>query len=142
MIRVSLVTCAIAVIVALPAYSQTGARMEQSFEEADANNDGVVSREEYRNARAKKFSRLDRNGDGYFDESDIPKRRMGRKAGGERIDQLRDQFDTNRDQRVSESEFANGPTLAFDRADKDGNGLLTAQEIEAAKAALKNARQR
>jgi hypothetical protein len=67
---------------------------------------------------------------------------MGRKAGGERIEQLRDQFDSNRDQRVSESEFANGPTLAFDRADKDANGLLTAQEIEAAKAALKNARQR
>jgi Ca2+-binding EF-hand superfamily protein len=142
MIRASLVTCVIAFVVAVPVYSQTGARIEQSFEEADANNDGVVSREEYRKARAQKFSRLDRNGDGYFDQSDIPKRRMGRKGGGERIEQLRDQFDSNNDQRISESEFANGPTLAFDRADKDGNGLLTAQEIEAAKAALKNARQR
>jgi Ca2+-binding EF-hand superfamily protein len=116
--------------------------MEQSFEEADANNDGAVSREEYRSARAKKFSRLDRNSDGYFDEADIPKRRMGRTTASERIEQLRDQFDSNRDQRISESEFANGPTLAFDRADKDGNGLLTTQEIEAAKAALRNARQR
>ena len=142
MIRGSLLIGTLLWVAAVPVHSQMGARMEQSFEEADANGDGVVSREEYRNARAKKFSRLDRNGDGYFDVADVPKRRVARQSGGERIEQLREQFDTDGDKRISESEFANGPTLAFDRADTDKNGQLSTQEIEAAKAALQKARQR
>src|SRR5690606_4073258 len=102
------------------------------FEAADANGDGVVTRDEYRAARARAFARLDRNGDGYLDDRDSARRRsIGRRAG-DRVDGLRAELDTNRDGRISEREFVGGALPGFDRLDADGNGELDAEEIAAA----------
>jgi Ca2+-binding EF-hand superfamily protein len=47
------------------------------------------------------------------------------------------QFDANRDGKVSRDEFVGGPTLVFDRADANHDGVLTTGEIDAAVAAAK-----
>src|SRR5690606_42014563 len=52
-------------LLATAAHAQADGRF---FDAADANGDGVVTRDEYRAARARAIARLDRNGDGYLDE--------------------------------------------------------------------------
>jgi Ca2+-binding EF-hand superfamily protein len=108
------------------------------FEQADANKDGVVSKEEFLNARAAQFTRFDRNADGYIDDADVPERmRARRDANGGGDGKMRKEFDTNGDGKVSKDEFVGGPTAVFDRMDSDRNGSLDPQELEAVKAALR-----
>jgi len=136
MLRPSILLGAVLLLGTMSAHSQSAEGGARGFEAADANQDGVVTREEYRAAREKAFSRIDRNGDGYLDDKDLPQRRMARRKAGERLKQLRTQFDTNRDGRVDKAEFISGPMPAFDRADTDGNGELSAQEMQAARQAV------
>ena len=114
---------------------------EGIFERADVNQDGSVSREEFLAARADQFARFDRNSDGYIDSNDVPKRLAQRRQqnGGGGGEMLKEQFDGNGDGKVSKEEFVNGPTLMFDRADADSNGVLDAKELAAAKEAAKTA---
>lgn len=141
MLRVTVLSCIVLIAGAIPAYGQ-GRDSGRLFEAADENKDGIVTREEFRASRAKSFSRLDRNNDGYIDDKDLPKRRRARTEMASRMAELRNQFDANRDGRISEAEFASGPTLMFDRADADGNGQLDASEIAAAKEAVEARRKR
>jgi Ca2+-binding EF-hand superfamily protein len=133
----TLVSAALLILLSAPAMAQM--RGEGIFERADTNHDGTVTREEYVAARAEQFAKLDRNSDGYIDNSDVPKRlaaRRQQKGGG---DFLVGQFDANGDGKVSKDEFVQGPTLAFDRADSDKNNVLDAKELAAAKEAAKSA---
>jgi Ca2+-binding EF-hand superfamily protein len=97
------------------------------FASADANGDGMVTRAEFLAARAASFSKYDRNGDGFIDEEDVP-RRMRRRVG-DRLDGLIDRFDTDHDRRISRAEFVDGPTSLFDRADTNHDGQLSQAEI-------------
>lgn len=115
------------------ALAQMRSNAEAVFEQADTNHDGNVSREEFIAARAGQFSKLDRNGDGYIDDQDLPKRMMAMQQANARIAELRQQFDANGDGRISQQEFAQGPTPVFDQADSNGDGVLNAQELAAAK---------
>jgi hypothetical protein len=45
-----------------------------AIEQADANKDGKVTRQEYIDARAAQFARMDRNGDGVVDDADSRER--------------------------------------------------------------------
>jgi Ca2+-binding EF-hand superfamily protein len=126
---------------ALPAHAQMRGGDGRFLEAADANQDGSITRQEYLDHRAQTFGKLDRNGDGFFDQDDVPKRRLRNGGGGgERLAELKQQFDQNNDGRISQSEFANGPTLVFDRADQNQDGVLNPDEIAAAKEAAKAAR--
>jgi EF hand domain-containing protein len=100
---------------------------------ADTNGDSVVTRTEFLAARAAGFSKYDRNGDGFIDEDDVP-RRM-RKRVGDRLDSLIDNFDTDHDRRISRAEFIDGPTRLFDHADTNHDGELSKAEISAVKSA-------
>lgn len=98
---------------------------------ADTNRDGVITKPEMLSFRAANFSRIDRNGNGFLAEDDIPALLRGR-SGLIDIAAMKTQFDANRDGQVSRDEFVNGPTLVFDRADSDRNGQLISAEIDAA----------
>lgn len=98
---------------------------------ADLNGDGRITRAEYTQARAQLFDRLDRNKDGVVDQSDAPRGLLRRRAGGERMDQLREYMDTNGDGRVTREEFVNGPTPMFDHADANGDGVIDQAELAA-----------
>jgi EF-hand domain pair/EF hand len=106
------------------------------FESADTNGDGVITREEFHAARERLFARLDRNGDGYIDEDDMSGRLAGRQKAQERLAELVSQLDSDRDGRVSKTEFIDGPTPLFDRADTDHNGELSKDEVAAMKQKL------
>jgi Ca2+-binding EF-hand superfamily protein len=103
------------------------------LDSADANGDGVITREEFHAARERAFSRLDRNGDGCIDNDDAPSRPGARRAAKDRLAQLVAQFDKDGDGRISKAEFVDGPTPLFDRADTDHNGELSRAEVAAIK---------
>lgn len=93
----------------------------------DANGDGSVSREEFLDFRRERLLEQDADGDGVLDNdeflaslpADAP-RMMRRRAFG--------QFDTDRDGKVSGEELKAGPARGFDRADRNGDGVLDADE--------------
>jgi len=108
------------------------------FENADANSDGSIARDEFLAARAAAFAKFDQNSDGVLDQAD--KRDPARE--GRRHDALRGRLDANADGKVSKDEFVNGATPMFDGADKDGNGALDQQELAAAKERMRELRGR
>ncbi len=132
---------ALASALAAPAFAQApdASRMIERLREADANNDGVVSRAEFASHRASQFTRFDRNGDGYLTDDDIP-RFAARRGGAMNPETMIEQFDSNSDGRVSQSEFANGPTPAFDRVDSNGDDRATEAEFTAALETARSAR--
>lgn len=86
---------------------------------ADANGDGVVTRDEWIAASDARFARMDANGDGVLDANERP-RRGPEGAPGDKItrDQFRaqslrrfDRVDTNRDGKVDATEMAAAATL-------------------------------
>src|SRR5512145_921128 len=101
-----------------------------TIEQADANQDGKVTRQEYIDARAAQFARMDRNGDGVVDETDSRDRAdqssRGKRAGAA----LRGRIDSDGDGKISKDEFVNAPTMLFDKFDADKNGELDAKELE------------
>lgn len=116
-----------------PAHAQTiDARLVARVREADSNGDKRVTRQEFLAYRANQFRRLDRNRDGVLSSRDAP-RFAGRSPLGLDIDAMTTQFDANHDGVVSQAEFANGPTPAFDLCDADHNQVVTFAEIEAAR---------
>jgi Ca2+-binding EF-hand superfamily protein len=118
------------------AQGRDGAALEQ----ADANHDGKVTKQEYNDARAALFARMDRNGDGFIDDADS---REGANERGQRAAAaLRGRIDSNGDGKVSKEEFLNAPTMVFDKFDADKNGELDAKELEAARTAAGKWRER
>ena len=134
MFRLPLMTSLLLASAAVLAQDHAG--VEPSLLNADANGDGSVTREEFVQAREKLFATLDRNGDGVVTADELPER-----ANGRRADPLA-RLDKNGDGRASKDEFTSAPTRGFDRADKDGNGVLDAKELEAAKENARDLAQR
>jgi Ca2+-binding EF-hand superfamily protein len=95
--------------------------------QADTNRDGNVTRPELLTYRSANFTRFDRNRDGSLSTDDVPAFLRGR-ASPVDFNALLVQFDVNRDNRVSRSEFVDGPTALFDRADANRDGTLTQSE--------------
>jgi Ca2+-binding EF-hand superfamily protein len=109
-------------------------KLDQVFDQADENHDGIITRAEFRDARARLFVRLDRNGDGYLDKADSGGRLMRRRQGSTQISRLMQQLDKDGDGRVSRAEFLDGPAVMFDRADSNHDGVVDAQELAAFRA--------
>jgi Ca2+-binding EF-hand superfamily protein len=109
----------------------------QLISEADANGDGAVSWAEVIAMRTQTFARLDRNRDGFISVADRP-----RGAFGARFDQafanVKSQFDTNGDNRVSRAEMVDAPSPVFDRGDTNGDRVLSAEEFAALRSAAPN----
>ena len=108
------------------------------FENADANADGSIARDEFLAARAAAFAKLDQNGDGVLDDAD----KRERTHEGPRREGLRGRLDANSDGKISKEEFVNSATPMFDGADKDGNGALDKDELSAARERMRGMRER
>ena len=113
-----------------------------ALERADANRDGKVTRQEYIDARAAQFARMDRNGDGVVDDADSGDRGDQSFVAKRAAAAMRGRIDTNSDGKISKEEFVNSPTVLFDRFDADKNGELDAKELEAARTAGERLRER
>jgi hypothetical protein len=112
-----------------------------AIEQADANHDGKVTKQEYIDARTAQFSRMDRNGDGFIDNADS-REGADQSERGRRAATVRGRIDSNGDGKVSKEEFVNAPTMVFDKFDADKNGELDAKELEAARSAAGRWRER
>jgi Ca2+-binding EF-hand superfamily protein len=107
------------------------------FENADANADGSIARDEFLAARTAAFAKMDQNSDGVLDEADRRERaHEGRSEG------VRGRLDANSDGKISREEFVNSATPMFDGADRDGNGAVDKAELSAAKERIREQRER
>lgn len=100
----------------------------------DKNNDGKVSKDEF-TGPAEHFAKLDKNGDGYIDESEAPKGppprrgqgRQGMQQGPQKGGDFVKRLDKNGDGKVSKDEF-DGPSEAFKHLDKNNDGYIDESE--------------
>lgn len=102
-------------------------QVQANFDRIDANGDGVISRAEYRNVQAARWTQIDRNGDGYLGEDDFP--RFAARRARTQLAEIA-YLDTNGDGRISRRELLDGPAPVFTRADRNSDGVLTRSEVE------------
>src|SRR6478735_8903599 len=99
-----------------------------SFNDADTDNDGRVSREEYRTARERQFEEFDTNHDGVVSSNDFV-HNTTRRTSLDKIDGLIAMFDIDRNGVVSGEDVRVGPLPLFDEADADDDDFLTSREM-------------
>src|SRR5262245_48632027 len=101
-----------------------GLNGEKRMKTMDINNDGTISRDEWK-GNPEVFDRIDKNGDGSLTREefgDAARRHAGRL----------NQMDTNNDGKISRDEWKGNPKR-FDRLDADGDGVITKEEIRGAR---------
>ena len=122
--------------------------IDRMFEEADANDDGVISAEEIAAQKAERFKRLDVDGDGEVTLEEIAAaqerarqafrdmratRRIGSASGF--VD-----ADTDDNGSISAAEFAAMPSPRLDRVDANDDGAISREEAEAVKERMRERR--
>ncbi|EGF93647.1 EF hand family protein [Asticcacaulis biprosthecium C19] len=131
--KTTLALISLLALVATPAAAGDLDQLTTRLAKADSNHDGMITRAEFTGFRRTQFDEMDRNHDGYVSDKDVP----GFARRGERGDRLRrliTEFDKNQDGRIDRTEFLNGPTVIFDRADADGNDVVDGFELRQIKA--------
>lgn len=126
---------ALALAAAPSAHAQAGGE-HGIMATADANKDGLVSRDEYRTSRSLKFARLDRNGDGAVSKDDYARLAEKRPDMARQLDLLVTEADANKDGKVTQAEYDAMPMPMFERADTDGDGSVDKTEMAAARAQM------
>ncbi|HZF37211.1 MAG TPA: hypothetical protein VE715_00170 [Blastocatellia bacterium] len=101
-----------------------GLNEEKRMKRMDINNDGAISRDEWK-GKPEVFDKLDKNGDGSLTREEFAAA-AHRQAG--RLNQM----DTNNDGQISRDEWKGNPKR-FDRLDVNGDGVITKEEIRSAR---------
>src|SRR5262249_55280928 len=93
---------------------------EKRMKTMDINNDGQISRDEWK-GKPEHFDSIDKNGDGALTREEFGS--AARREAG-RLNQM----DANNDGQISRDEWKGNPKR-FDRLDANGDGVLTKEEI-------------
>jgi Ca2+-binding EF-hand superfamily protein len=93
---------------------------EKRMKRMDINNDGAVSRDEWK-GKPEAFGRIDKNGDGSVTREEFAG--AARRQAG-RINKM----DANNDGQISRDEWKGNPKR-FDRLDANGDGAITKEEL-------------
>ncbi|MCW4462023.1 EF-hand domain-containing protein [Sphingomonas sp. BT-65] len=137
-----MILAAAALLAAPAAFAQSQGDGMKLLTGADANRDGVVTRDEYARARAANFARMDRNKDGAVSKSDFKRLARFKPDAASRLDTLIAAMDANKDGKATRAEFEAAPMPLFDRADANGDGRIDANEMAAAKSRIEAMKQR
>ena len=111
---------------ASPSQAQGVADTNTLLSGADINNDGIVTRDEFLAARAGIFNNVDANASGSLDQTEFTTalderaKRFAKRAFAK--------VDTNGDGVVTQTEWDNAPTRAFDRLDSNNDNTLSTEE--------------
>ena len=132
----TMILAATALLAAPAAFAQSQGEGTKLLANADANGDGVVTRDEYARARSANFTRLDRNKDGAVSKADFKRLARFKPDAASRLDALIAAMDANKDGKATRAEFEAAPMPMFDRADANGDGRIDANEMAAAKARI------
>lgn len=136
-----MILAAAALLAAPAAFAQSQSDGMKLLTGADANRDGVVTRDEYARARAANFTRMDRNKDGAVSKADFKRLARFKPDAASRLDTLIAAMDANKDGKATRAEFEAAPMPLFDRADANGDGRIDANEMAAAKSRIEAMKQ-
>jgi hypothetical protein len=114
----------------LPAAAQGAADASALLANADINNDGVVTHDEFLATRSGIFKTIDANASGGLDPAEFTT------ALDERVKRFANRafatVDANGDGTVSQAEWDSAPTRAFDKLDSNNDNTLSSEEISKA----------
>lgn len=106
-----------------------------SFEDADQDGNGEITKEEFAARHQARFDEADTNSDGSLDRDEMLL--AGQKRIEERVDALIERFDEDEDGVLSQDEMpkphnSKRADKFFDRIDQDENGSISKAEYEEA----------
>ncbi len=105
----------------------------QSFEELDANADGLISPEEMQAKRADRFAQADTDGDGALTPAEMEARATAgaKNLRNRMLDHIFAKRDTDGDGRLTLAEMGEGRTdRLFAATDTDKDGLISQPEFD------------
>ncbi len=111
---------------ALPAMAETGGRGARMFQLLDADADGQVTMAELTAGKTEMFAAADANADGLLNAEE---RALMREAARQRAAANGVPGDADGDGNISLAEFT-GTNPLFDRADADGDDIVTRAEFD------------
>jgi Ca2+-binding EF-hand superfamily protein len=103
-----------------------GRRILRQLREADADKDGVITREEVVAAAERRFAGFDRNKDGKLDAADADTLRQ--ETADYRVQRFFHRFGAGPDGRVTKEQFYAKAKERFARLDRDSDGTISRGE--------------
>ncbi len=100
-------------------------RMDPVISALDTNHDGILSAQEIA-AASKSLLALDRNGDGQLTPDET---RVRQQTPEDRAIHMLDEWDTDKDGKLSRAEAPERMAADFSKIDKDGDGYLSKSEL-------------
>ena len=108
-----------------PGHASGMMRMDPLLNALDADHDGTISAGEIAGA-SKALQSLDKNGDGELAADEM---RVRQQTAAERVDHLLDEWDTDKDGKLSKAETPDRMQAQFGSIDKNGDGFLDREEL-------------
>ncbi|HPK54858.1 MAG TPA: EF-hand domain-containing protein [Smithellaceae bacterium] len=102
-----------------------GTADESNLRKADTNNDGRINKKEYMHAAKSFFNKIDLNADGILSEDEL--KTIDKLA----VKKFIEEEDINKDGKISSKEFTRAAEKRFRFLDKNSDGLLDFDEINA-----------
>lgn len=108
------------------------------FKNIDENNDGFITKKEYKNHLEERFKEMDKNNDGVITEDEflIKEKTKKNKNGEEKEFKCKEIFkemDKNGDGKIKEKEYIKFKEKEFEKMDKDGDKKISFEEFKSFK---------